>query len=417
MFFRSFINWIVEGATTFETQATVKIKDPRLGLFNTLMTTLALLYIILFELMFRRGYMEIDPPEGGSVRVSFRLPHFERLEASKNLHYCTQEYYPGLGCRYVAEFSGATEHSILVPTRVNLTLFNDLKPGCTGSQHGLYSSDRNCVYNIYENRPDQQEKSISFYASYPEHYTVLVDHLISSPSKSQVYTSRSIRGWILDSDGNRMVTFPKNGSDKDYVFTVQQILDAGGVDLDEIVDGKDLPKRYDGLVLLAMINYENPWYRPWEITYGISVQEATGTEYKHVQAVFDNLLSTDPTPMNHFTVENTHGIRIMFIQTGSIGAFSIINLLLNIVAGMAMLDVAAWIVEFVMLNIVTEKDIYEGYKFTSTREWGETRKQAIDLSQVDEYSEYAKPNSELKTLEDFENAVDLEKAPSGKGNN
>jgi hypothetical protein len=61
-----------------------------------------------------------------------------------------------------------------------------------------------------------------------------------------------------------------------------------------------------------------------------------------------------------------HGIKLVFAQTGSIGIFSPIALLNNLIAAMALLSLATLTVDTIMLKLLPKKDLYNDAKFQET---------------------------------------------------
>jgi len=68
------------------------------------------------------------------------------------------------------------------------------------------------------------------------------------------------------------------------------------------------------------------------------------------------------------------GLRILFVQTSTIGVFDFQTLLVQLVSALALLGVAATIVDVLMLKILPQKKLYEKAKFDETEKFGEIRK-------------------------------------------
>ncbi|KAI0226301.1 hypothetical protein L0F63_003414, partial [Massospora cicadina] len=68
-----------------------------------------------------------------------------------------------------------------------------------------------------------------------------------------------------------------------------------------------------------------------------------------------------------------NGITLQIRQVGKIGTFNLQTLLINLVAGTALLRAAAIIVEFLMICVMPQRDVYRKYKYHETLDFGDYR--------------------------------------------
>ncbi|CAG8636262.1 13263_t:CDS:2 [Cetraspora pellucida] len=194
-------------------------------------------------------------------------------------------------------------------------------------------------------------------------------------------TSIAIRNGILDGElvshngsvvktmtnATRMSINPNADGD---IFTIGEILSAAGADLDAPSTAPGANKtarelyRTSGIVIVIVIEYKN---NRKDITYRYIPQVIDGNEYKTVERIYNG---TDGS----ITLVNRHGIRFVFQQHGTIGQFDLLTLLTNIVGGFALFKIAEFLVEFLMLMLLPEKEYYGIAKFQETNSFDEWRK-------------------------------------------
>ncbi len=81
---------------------------------------------------------------------------------------------------------------------------------------------------------------------------------------------------------------------------------------------------------------------------------------------------------------NRHGIRIVYQQVGSIGEFEFFNLILNILAAIALFSIAHFLVTFMMLFVLPERKIYRSIKYhdVAIGKWRMTEKPMDDIHSI-----------------------------------
>jgi hypothetical protein len=68
------------------------------------------------------------------------------------------------------------------------------------------------------------------------------------------------------------------------------------------------------------------------------------------------------------TYLDRHGIRIVFAQTGTIGIFNPLALILNFVAALALFKVATILIDLLMLYVMPKRKLYKDAKFQETED-------------------------------------------------
>ncbi|KAF9566201.1 cytochrome c oxidase subunit 1 [Mortierella alpina] len=155
------------------------------------------------------------------------------------------------------------------------------------------------------------------------------------------------------------------------VMTVGEFLKAAGVDLDELsrspAAAANETVRSSGVVVIVVIQYAAKGWNPNRISYEYLPKAIPDQEYKVIETIRDFRAGS--------RVEiNRHGIRIVFSQAGQLGQFSLMTLLTNLVAAVALFKVANIIVELLMLRLHPQKKTFTRAKFASTKDM-ETRRE------------------------------------------
>lgn len=140
--------------------------------------------------------------------------------------------------------------------------------------------------------------------------------------------------------GAQELALPPDG--KADAFTVGQLVEAAGISLEDIADGKDgedEPIRSRGMVLLARISYKNSGKGEWgvrEPSYKYQIRKVPYTEFKVSEPAQRGAGQDAGTRV----LWKRFGIKIIFVQTGRIAKFSANALLMELVAGLALLSMA-----------------------------------------------------------------------------
>ncbi|KAF9133129.1 cytochrome c oxidase subunit 1, partial [Linnemannia schmuckeri] len=149
------------------------------------------------------------------------------------------------------------------------------------------------------------------------------------------------------------------------VMTVGEFLRAAGVNLDEISTSPSASVnetvRSSGVVVIVVIQYAAKGWNPNKISYEYLPKAIPDQEYKVIETI------RDFRGGNRVEI-NRHGIRIVFSQAGQLGQFSLMTLLTNLVAAVALFKVANIIVELMMLRLHPQKKIYTRAKFEHAKD-------------------------------------------------
>jgi len=150
---------------------------------------------------------------------------------------------------------------------------------------------------------------------------------------------------------------------------LSDFLTAANLDIDETSWDPSVGEtvRYAGAVIIVLIEYSNFLNRSASGTmYTYKVLPIIGTEYKTEEVVYTNF----PTQR---VINNRHGIRLLFIQTGEIGQFNFQILLLTLVSGLALIAASTTLVDILAIYFMPQKANYYKYKYTKTVDFSDLR--------------------------------------------
>ncbi|RIA99660.1 hypothetical protein C1645_746830 [Glomus cerebriforme] len=350
----------------YDTFKIVKVKDRRLGILYRAFQ-IAIFAYILFTVINDESYLKKELPIAGAIRITLQAP-----PEFTNPPYCTG----GLPCVYWGaneiQYPSDGAGFAFFTTRASAINY----PPGTCSFLSASSPQDPCIFNPNNNTGNTiLPKS---YIADIENYTVMIEHSIRGKVNTISLRNGIMDGILLDNKNNVVKTITnatraENKKVNGDIFTVKEILDAAGADLDGLsfAPGSDPGEinRSSGIVIVIAIDYKNVRFTANEIRYKYRPQVIDGAEYKAVESIYN--------PDGSYTIKDRHGIRLVFQQIGQIGTFDVISLLTNLVAALALFKVATTLVEILMLNVLPQKKHYEAFKYEETHDFGDFRKGII----------------------------------------
>jgi len=349
----------------FHTAKWIEIPDTKLGrLFNALLALL--LCVVVYKSVYNKAFLEYDTPVGF---VNAKITDWKAPETTPA--YCTSKIPCRVLDEYQAQYPTTEGDSITLTTRVKEVVDEQ-------QQNGTWA----------------RKSSKSFFTEGAEQFVIKLEHSFEAPhffkdaasasemeSKSRLYagSSRNMQGVLKHANGKERV-MPSATADK---FTIGELVEAAGVDLEQTSDGKadeDEDIRSRGMVLMMHITYTNIDKGKFSIqqpTYKYKIHKVPYAEYKAAQP-FGRSETSDSSGATR-TLWKRYGIRVIFVQTGRIARFSWNALLMEIVAGLTLLSVAQLVCDTYAYYFRPELK-----KLMSVQEYSNTHQPAKD----------AKPKSE-----------------------
>ncbi|KAK3824296.1 MAG: hypothetical protein J3R72DRAFT_458274 [Linnemannia gamsii] len=395
---------------SYETFKVLRVRDRRLGGLYRLFQITILLYIA-SSIIYQQRYLKTENVINGAVRVTLKAP----ADGVATPGYCkapteptaAQPSLPGSTppCLYWSSNDILYEPGIdgaLITTRAQITQYGPFNNDTTNSQR--------CDVNVPivagckpHTAPTTLLLPTSLVADI-ERFTLMMEHSIRGQATGlQIRSGNMESGLLRDSaSGEVLKTFTnesryvpastestttttsQNGSDITVtasatatmdggkmvhlagdVMTVGEFLKAAGINLDEISTSPSTSVnetvRSSGVVVIVVIQYAAKGWNPNKISYEYLPKAIPDQEYKVIETI------RDFRGGNRVEI-NRHGIRIVFSQAGQLGQFSLMTLLTNLVAAVALFKVANIVVELMMLRLHPQKKIYTRAKFEHAKD-------------------------------------------------
>lgn len=348
---------------SYNTVKIVAIRDRRLGLLHYFFMLCIVGYIVGYVIVYDKRYLKLEAPVG-SVRMSLLSPQNrgETPPPASELPYCLQmqKQYNGWKnhrCLYWDEalvvFPPTEASAMFITTRVtNITEHLD---NCT--------LDSNTCKYIADSVNTSTIAAI-------ENFTLLIDHSVYTSQLGIQANSEELPGCLLGPNGKEMVDPFKEDSigraGAQDIIHLSVLLEAAGINSLDTVSpsNSSRSKRYDGVVLLVFITYSNTYtYDTRKLRYQYTVKMVEDTKYKVVQPVYTKQIDVR-------AIWNRHGIRLLVLQVGMLGAFDFETMLLSFVSGLGLLAVATLVVDTIAIRLLPKSSrIYKRYKYLETPEY------------------------------------------------
>lgn len=387
------IDW--DDIFAYTTVKMVRVHDRRLGILHYFFMLLIVTYIVVYVCIVSKEYMLLENPEG-TVRLGLLPPRacpdeadgqcdgFRRL--STELPYCTGgPVIPGLlmpapfNCRYEDEsfvvWPPVEQRGFFAATRIT-ERDQQLPDTCD-----LARNDPSC----FDWEPAGEVGDQVYYPAQIEWFTAFIDHTMTASRLGLSYSWPSAglfsRG-IFDLDGNKLDPCDDYASEqacraanvtletgRRNIVPLKTLLRAAGIDdLDtegDVACESDAVSpgcesfRYSGLILQVNIEYNNKFsFDSSQVEYRYTVDHVKNSEFQANELIISNDNGSNRTR----TVNNRHGIRVVFRQIGEVGKFDTQTFLVNLVTALGLLAAATTFVDTMMVYVLPQKEVYSGAK-------------------------------------------------------
>ena len=400
----------------------VSILDWRLGCMKYLFMLLIFNYVIIYNVAYKCGYLQIESPVG-HVRFQLQQPTMpnprtgapcdptdnicnDNFTPLQKLSYCSQN--SNSGSKYPCTYWDAnqdvymTQSAILMTTRV-----------------AEYNQSRLCTFGqtqcpkLWENdKPN--ENGETYLIADEERYTLLLDHTVIAPTSNISASGRQCTGYLKvtrdaigwqDLCAQKGTLSPEHMIHQIYggvpavcyiapkttydskthnatgldVFNVSTMLAVAGIDLEGVSPTNGRSIRYNGAAMVVNIRYQNWQYwlgtgialynkyvntkkynqAPCEIPYEYELSSVLDTASKREEVLYTSYPSKR-------VLLNEHGIRLFVLQTGSLAEWSMATLLIAVTSSLTLLAVAGTLVDTLAIYVLPEKKFYAGFKYPET---------------------------------------------------
>eukprot|EP00026_Physarum_polycephalum_P009908 Phypoly_transcript_10046.p1 GENE.Phypoly_transcript_10046~~Phypoly_transcript_10046.p1 ORF type:complete len:418 (+),score=39.71 Phypoly_transcript_10046:121-1254(+) len=359
----------------YNTIKLVKIRDRRLGCIHHLLQFAIFIYIVVYTIILQKRYLRVEAPSG-AFRATVQQPPV--WPDASTLPYCTQrqpQYPPGYDnypCTYFLgldlTYPPAMMDSILVSTRIKDSIYNVTNKNCSALPTTL-----ECAPN-----PDvAQSTSTRYYMAGIENFTLYIEHAIFGRQNKITVTNKDSDGKLhyanphfkdpYDHDVQKNLTIDTRQGD---IFNMSTILIAANVksldDDSQLVDNRTY--RYDGVLLIMVVEYSNKGYSNNKLQYDYYVYQIPG-----VSVVAQAPSVSLPTGYSQRT---WYGIRVIFALAGTVGKFDFQTLLTALVSGAVLVTAATTVVDLLLLYIMPDRALYAKHKYEITEDFSDVRDRA-----------------------------------------
>lgn len=355
----------------------VIIRDRKLGIVRILIMLAMVGYVLIWTLILEKGYLRTEEPHG-FARLSVRRMGWGSAPTGPyccGSADCIESGYGSprgkLECvewdQYGAVHPASEEWSSFITTRVSI---NEAETtAATGVSCAENRTSALCP-------PWALTRDVPYYVAGVEDMTVMLSHGVYGIKNDLATNFRDMEGAELLSaggaGGDSGKVLQDFGGDPDRpgdIISIGELLNAaGGVTLDEINLNSDT-KRYDGVVLLIVIVYSGTGMDS-SLSYQYHVKHVPGAEFKYEQVSYSSEQAGAQTSWKR-TIWNRHGVRLVVIDAGQVGAFSFTEMLKTVAGGLALLKVARLLVEQILLRVLPEKKAYKRYRDLKTADFSE----------------------------------------------
>jgi hypothetical protein len=357
----------------YSTPKVVKVRDWRLGLMNYLFQFAIFIYVVVWAIILQKGFMMKEQITGGSVTVNSRRPSGDARASAQDIGYCCDEppceSADKLPCLYwdelMAEYPPASNSEMSITSRVNITR-QVATEGCNST---VWADG--CEWENDQTVPEV----LGQYVANLENFTLRIRHGTRGekiPTQGTSTGLNSISGVLKDMESGDVIRrWPDDelyygqsqGKDRSGdILALSEILDAVNLDLDEPFPNGGATARYDGITIIVNINYEMVGVTGTTLKYVYEPRLLSQLEYKIEDAQMIESGSTRD-------VYNRHAVRLIFVQTGEVGAFDMTALLITMVTALGLLAVSATVTNFVMSKFLSLKDFYNFHTTDVTEDY------------------------------------------------
>ena len=381
------IKWIGpwDDAFSFSVPRTVRIRDWRLGCSLLAAQIGIALYVVLYTLILQQAYLR--PAElVGSVRLQLRGPTTSARWPGGAAPYClgttaaalaanpsappgyailANNFYsyqgaafPQRPCRYADAFNAlphAEPDALFLPTETRVTA----QAAVPGEAPCTALALPGCAAFAPTEDPYNAAITNRSFLADAEFFTLRIDHNIAAPSASIAKSARDIFGRMFAAGGGEVdacAAYARNpggaACDKRVIalgvpglydtVAIATLLAAAGIPtLDAPSAGNaSVSLREAGLVILVDISYSNAFANRGlvlgtgslvtsEVQYSLRVSALAGSDFKLEEGV----PLAGPLDEGARAFYNRHGVRVLFSQSGFLGASDLQTFIINAVTG------------------------------------------------------------------------------------
>jgi len=336
---------------SYQTVKYLTIKERKLGIIHHTLQFIIFAYIALYTILYQQRYLLLEPPYG-TIRATVKEP--PTWIPAEALAYCWQNQsssvkgFQNCNCTYMrgtdVTYPPGQIDSVFVSTRIKDTYYNT-----SGSCNDpINMTTLACV------PPSTPSSTYRYYTANIENYTLYMEHAIFGRQNNILVSNFNCEGKMIMPNGQDIAFNEPNRTGD--ILSVQTIVNAADIASLDDSSGLGSSYRYDGLLIVAVVTYNNYVTRPSKFHYMYELYAMPNQDVISMQP-------TEVLPGGTTRQRNWYGVRVIFLVVGEIGFFDFPTLLTSLVNGLVLIKVATVIVDLMLLYILPSKKLYTKHKF------------------------------------------------------
>jgi len=339
---------------SYQTVKYVKIKEKKLGILHYSLELGIFLYIVIYTIVYQQRYLLSEAPYG-SVRATMREP--SAWIPANTLPYCLQNQttvnnFTNYNCTYMrgtdVTFPPGLIDSIFISTRVKDTFYS-VSPNCT-----------NDLFDFQCAPSTTPSSTLRYYIAGIEKFTLYMEHAVFGRQNQILVSNFQCDGTLIFRNGTKQTMSFNDPSRTGDIIDVTTLINSAGVNSLNDASGVGSSYRYDGLLIVSVISYQNYVTKPTSYYY----------TYENYAMPLQDVLTMQPSVnVPGGTMQrNWYGVRVLFMVVGSIGLFDFLTLLTSLVSGFVLIKLASVVVDILLLYALPAKRVYSRHKYELAEE-------------------------------------------------
>ena len=411
----------------YKVERRVVIRDRRLGLARVTILLGLFIYVVIYEVIMQKGYLQRDEPIGFATATLRRngwdadekqccppagcgfecgAPVGSSSDVATSCAQWTQQpvclLQPAciwtntpsltafssttgqLECvewdRLNILYPSAEEYSFFITTRVTVSTSVPQAPHCVLNK-------TSAICPPWEDAATPQ----SFYTTGISDMTLKIDHGVYGKETTKIVRGPEMHsGKLINWNGDTAVTLQNR--ELGDIFSVDTLLAISGIDSldiklkdihteEEAFADTNNTLRYDGIVLLVLIGYDGEGLDS-HISYEYRSFPLRAVNYKSEQVMYRSLPNGNVTR----GVWNRHGIRVVVSSAGYLAVFSFVELMKTLMVASALLSISQFIVEQLIIRLLPLSSSYRRYRDVKTVDFSEFSKEELKKLSDEDFS-------------------------------
>mmetsp|Transcript_10383 Transcript_10383/g.23749 ORF Transcript_10383/g.23749 Transcript_10383/m.23749 type:complete len:392 (+) Transcript_10383:74-1249(+) len=346
---------VLDGLFSYRMTKTVKVNDRYLTVLSNACYFLILGYIVVWKLGLEKAYLEYEPVVGYVKQ--------DLIGSTPQINIAEEEYCRDMKCRL------CDAHDVRYPN-------TDTREPLITTYVREARQERVCHRNATRcpfASPFQTVLWDDYLVAGIQHFQLKLYHSVQAPTfffqsrdKRFVGDSKHMHGRLVKRKQGvfggitTVKDFPSNSQDDK--FTIAEILEAAGVDLDHVLPGHIRPIRETGTTIYCHIRYFNDYTflaPASRIRYEYEFVHGDGVEAIY-EPVHLGVAWTSPVDVEERMMLTRRGVKLVWTQEGALGRGSFSALMITIAIALAMFKIVSLVGDLLAARILPSRNKYRG---------------------------------------------------------